>query len=180
MRPSKREAILHAAKTVVQREGVTALSYDSVAAESGLTKGGLLYHFPSREELLQALHEYVAGQWEQAMEEEAGAPAEQLSPQQRFAAYARLSQNPDRAELLLQLEAGADPRANAVWERIYRLWAPPTPQLDDEAGLMRFVAKLAADGLWFHEALASQPLDPQLRQRAVEAVIALAERRADQ
>src|SRR5699024_1279794 len=113
MRQSKREDILEAAKRVVQREGVTALTYESAAAESGLTKGGLLYHFPTREDLLAALHAYVAHQWEAAMIAHAGAPAEQLSEQQRFAAYVQLSHSPERAELILQLEGAAEGRAHA-------------------------------------------------------------------
>lgn len=46
MRPSKRDTILQAALSVVETDGVTAVTYESVAAASGLTKGGLLYHFP--------------------------------------------------------------------------------------------------------------------------------------
>src|SRR5699024_10630292 len=83
MRESKREKILQAAVAVVQRDGVTALTYESVAAESGLTKGGLLYHFPSREDMVNALHTYVADRWEQAMVAEAGAGAEQLDDDAR-------------------------------------------------------------------------------------------------
>ncbi|WP_300342506.1 TetR/AcrR family transcriptional regulator [Nesterenkonia sp.] len=177
MRPSKRDEILAAAKRVVQREGVTTLTYESVAAEAGLTKGGLLYHFPSREDLLLALHTHVAAEWEQAMEAEAGAPAEEITEDQRFAAYTRLSQNPERAELILQLEASENPEANEVWERVYRAWAPEPPSaedLSDGAQLQAFIARLAADGLWFYEALSSQPLDPAVREQTIEAIIRLA------
>lgn len=178
MRQSKRDDILEAAKHVVQREGVTMLTYESVATEAGLTKGGLLYHFPSREALLLALHEYVAAQWEACLEAEGGGTAEQLSPEQRFAAFTRLSQNPDRAELLLMLEAGEDHAANAAWEAVYSRWAPGPPQVDetgdpDDDELRAFVARLAADGLWFCEALAPKPLDEAVRSRVVEAIITL-------
>lgn len=173
MRESKRDAALQAAQRVVQREGVTALSYESVAAEAGLTKGGLLYHFPTREELLRALHEWMAGQWEAAMEAEAGAPADQLNPAQRFAAYAQLSQNPERAELILQLEAAEEPELYAYWEGVSERWAPYPPRSSGSDDLRGFMARLAADGLWFYEALTSQHLDPQVRARLVEEITAL-------
>lgn len=176
MRQSKRDDILEAAKRVVQREGVTTLTYESVATEAGLTKGGLLYHFPSREALLLALHEYVAAQWEECLEAEAGGAAGELDTEQRFAAFVRLSQNPDRAELLLMLEAGEDEAANAAWEQVYARWAPGTPDADESGGpdddeLRAFVARLAADGLWFCEALAPHPLNEAVRRRVVEAII---------
>ncbi|SCE54411.1 helix-turn-helix domain-containing protein, partial [Streptomyces sp. OspMP-M43] len=55
MRTSKRTQILEAATRVVQREGVKSVTFDSVAAEAGLTKGGLLYHFASRDDLVRAI-----------------------------------------------------------------------------------------------------------------------------
>lgn len=176
MRQSKHDDILEAAKRVVQREGVTTLTYESVATEAGLTKGGLLYHFPSREALLLKLHEYVAAQWERCLEEEAGGLAGELTEAQRFTAFTRLSQNPDRAELLLMLEAGEDDAASAAWEAVYSRWAPGPPPVDesgdpDDDELRAFVARLAADGLWFCEALAPHPLDEAVRRRVVEAII---------
>lgn len=181
MRQSKRTEILRAATHIVQRDGVTALTYESVATEAGLTKGGLLYHFPSREEMLLALHEHVAGQWEASMEAEAGAPAEDLTAAQRLDAYVRTSQNPDRAELLLMLESARDPAAQAAWDTVHERWSPPTPSSETEhAGvgdvdpdLLPFLARLAADGLWFYEALTPGHFTESQRATIVEAIVRL-------
>ncbi|WP_150461406.1 TetR/AcrR family transcriptional regulator [Nesterenkonia ebinurensis] len=187
MRESKREAALEAAKHVVQRDGVTALSYESVAAEAGLTKGGLLYHFPTREDLLLALHEYVAGQWEQHMRDEVAdevpdtsAPGPDirgtapLTEAAKTVAYVRASQNPDRAELLLTLEAISDQAARAVWNGVYDRWAAPVPEsAEDHDAVARFIARLAADGLWLYESISEQPMHPQIREHLVRAIIAL-------
>ncbi|GAB3192879.1 TetR/AcrR family transcriptional regulator [Nesterenkonia suensis] len=184
MRQSKRTEILQAAQHIVQRDGVTALTYESVAAEAGLTKGGLLYHFPSREDMLLALHEHVSGQWEACMESEAGAPYEELTPGQRLDAYIRASQNPDRAELLLMLESMGDPAAQAAWDAVHDRWSPPPPSgtqgtaddPDDVAAdpdLLPFLARLAADGLWFYEALTPGNFTEAQRATIVEAIIRL-------
>lgn len=45
------------------RQGVNALTLDAVAAEAGVSKGGLLYHFPSKERLLAAMVERIVGVW---------------------------------------------------------------------------------------------------------------------
>ena len=79
MRTSKRTMILDAATRVIQRAGVTAVTFDSVAAEAGLTRGGIMYHFPSREELLTALHEHEADAWDALMARTAGKPADEAT-----------------------------------------------------------------------------------------------------
>src|SRR5690349_23344888 len=50
-----RERILEAAERVVGDVGAARLTLDSVAQAAGVSKGGLLYHFPSKEVLLCAL-----------------------------------------------------------------------------------------------------------------------------
>ena len=54
-RSSSREVILDAAETVVIAEGAAHLTLDAVAERAGVSKGGLLYHFPSKELLLAAM-----------------------------------------------------------------------------------------------------------------------------
>ena len=54
-RPSAREAILDAAEAVVLADGAAHLILDAVAERAGVSKGGLLYHFPTKELLLQAM-----------------------------------------------------------------------------------------------------------------------------
>src|SRR5688572_22621547 len=52
-----RSQLLDAAEAVVAREGVRNLTLDAVAARSGISKGGLLYHFHSKEDLAAAMIE---------------------------------------------------------------------------------------------------------------------------
>ena len=54
-RPSSRERILAAAVDLVAETGALHFSLDAVAARAGVSKGGLLYNFPSKETLLKAL-----------------------------------------------------------------------------------------------------------------------------
>lgn len=54
-RDATRAAILDAARSVLLRQGVAGTTLDAIAAELGLTKQGLYYHFASKEKLLVAL-----------------------------------------------------------------------------------------------------------------------------
>jgi len=56
-RPSSRERILEAAAELVREIGAGRLTLDAVAERAGLSKGGLLYNFPSKDALLQGMLE---------------------------------------------------------------------------------------------------------------------------
>ncbi|MFC7430931.1 MULTISPECIES: TetR/AcrR family transcriptional regulator [unclassified Agrococcus] len=59
-RPSAREAILDAFVEVVVEQGERAATLQAVAEHAGVSKGGLLYHFGSREALVEGLAERLA------------------------------------------------------------------------------------------------------------------------
>lgn len=59
-RSGARDRLLDAAESLVAREGVSNLTLDAVAREAGVSKGGLLYHFPSKSALITAIVERLA------------------------------------------------------------------------------------------------------------------------
>lgn len=174
MRQSKRTLILDAAVQVVQRAGIAAVTFDSVAAQAELTKGGLLYHFRSREALLEAVHEHLAHQWESQLEQAAGATADHAGPRERSAAYAAVcAASATRAELLLMVEAASDPVLSAYGQEVQNRWVPSPDSAElPQADLEDFVLRLAADGLWLHESIGGRPLDPRLRRQVADYLTA--------
>lgn len=56
-RPNSINNILDAAESIVLDEGGAHLTLDAVAERCGLSKGGLIYHFPTKEALLQGMIE---------------------------------------------------------------------------------------------------------------------------
>lgn len=59
-RPSQREAILDAFQTMVVEIGAGNVTLDDTAARAGVSKGGLLYHFPSKSDLFVGLCDRLA------------------------------------------------------------------------------------------------------------------------
>lgn len=53
--PDARTRILDAAERIVQEKGVPALTLEAAARGAGISKGGLLYHFASKEAMLHGL-----------------------------------------------------------------------------------------------------------------------------
>lgn len=60
MAEDPRNRILDAAETLVRTRGVSGLTLDAAAQTAGVSKGGLLYHFASKEALLDALLKRLA------------------------------------------------------------------------------------------------------------------------
>jgi AcrR family transcriptional regulator len=53
-----REAAIEAALTIITRDGPSRLTIDAIARESGISKGGVLHQFRTKEAVLKALLEY--------------------------------------------------------------------------------------------------------------------------
>ncbi|RJE90127.1 TetR/AcrR family transcriptional regulator [Paenibacillus sp. 1011MAR3C5] len=60
---SKREHILKSAMQLILTVDFKALTLDAVAKEAGVSKGGLLYHFPSKDALLQGITVHIFDQY---------------------------------------------------------------------------------------------------------------------
>src|SRR2546421_1237971 len=54
------DRLLNAAEEVVVRDGVGNLTLEAVAKQANVSKGGLLYHFPSKSDLVIAIVEKLA------------------------------------------------------------------------------------------------------------------------
>lgn len=59
-----REAVLQAALTILTRDGAGRLTLDAIAKESGVSKGGLMHQFPSKDAVLVALMQREIGRVE--------------------------------------------------------------------------------------------------------------------
>lgn len=57
-----REKILDAAMAVVREQGVAKLTLDEAAKVAGVSKGGVLYHFKTKDDLIRGMVERLIGQ----------------------------------------------------------------------------------------------------------------------
>lgn len=55
--------LLDAAEAVVARDGIVSLTLDAVAAEAGVSKGGLLHHYPSKDLLVEGMVTRASANW---------------------------------------------------------------------------------------------------------------------
>ena len=62
-KPEARQKVLDAARTLVIERGAGALTFEELAQASGVTRGGITYHFPTKQALLSALVEHDLEHW---------------------------------------------------------------------------------------------------------------------
>ncbi len=168
--PASKEMILEAAERVVSTRGPSHLTLDAVAAEAGISKGGLLYNFPSKQSLIEGMvlcHIDRFRQRFEALRSEKEGPnsvicaliqarkASGIGRGTGLAILAGLAENPALLSPLRQeaREALAEVRDNASDPRIATLiW-------------------LAIDGLEFLELLDISPFD-EAERRELESIMA--------
>jgi AcrR family transcriptional regulator len=162
-RGDTRAKLLDAATTVIRRDGPQALTLDAVAAAAGVSKGGLLYHFASKRQLLDAL----VARWLDEFEHDIDA-----APGGFVAGYVRASDGAKAEESGLMAALVADPRVLAAVRERYATWQD---RLVTEGGdaVSATLARLAADGLWLADLLGTAPPEGDLRARVLARLLEL-------
>ena len=175
-RASTRDLILDAAERVVARDGARRLTIDAVVKESGYSKGGVLYNFPSKLDLIKGMVQRMVDSHTQRHETAlADAEADGRSP---LEAMARVLVCKEEREIDRQVSMGLlaaaaenpeliDPIRDAVASMRGDILArAPDPQL---ASIML----LAADGLHFSDILGLDILSDDERVAVEARIIAL-------
>ncbi|MCS7481406.1 TetR/AcrR family transcriptional regulator [Umezawaea endophytica] len=167
-----RQRILDGALDLLRAEGGGTITLDAAAKRVGLTKPGLMYHFPTKEALMVAVVDHVADRWERMLLDALPVPFGEASPRQRIRAYVEVAVTGelDRADFAICSEAFYQPTLGTVWSRRFEPWVTLPDDLPDaERGLLT-AARLLADGYWMAAATGVLPV-PERDHRPVMAVV---------
>lgn len=169
-----RDQIIDAALSVVRSQGMTALTLEEAARIAGISKGGILYHFKSKEALIQGMVARLAQQCESL----------------QLAHYDRLTPGPNRwARALIEtsfdpMAPSTDPAGCALLAAVATnpsLMEPIEDMIDTAFRRMTadavdpslaLLVILAMDGLWLHRLVNSPVMDEarrrDIREKALE------------
>jgi len=169
-----RREIFEACSRILINEGLTNLTLDAVAEEAGISKGGLLYHFPTKNQLIDCLFEYHNNIYEERLlelvKEEGDIPGAYLR------AYARASieqiLDPETAKLYASLFAAEERYASAhkLMREKYIDWQREIESCGIDPTVATFV-RLTVDGLWFSEMHHYAPPDIEHRNKILAFII---------
>src|SRR5579872_2398620 len=163
------DSILETALDVILREGVGALTLDRVAREAGISKGGLLYHYAGKEELIAALIEHLVD----SLDRKRQALETGNAPGTRTRAFVRAASEVEMAPALLAAQAAAPSLIDPLRAH-YQEWQDRLNH-DGIDPMRATVARLAAEGLWFSEALGLAPPAREQRDAIIREIVALTE-----
>jgi AcrR family transcriptional regulator len=172
--PTVRDRLLNAAERVVARDGVLNLTLEAVAREAGVSKGGLLYHFPSKSDLIIAIVERVATECEA---EQSKASAADPNPGAFTRAYlARRAEPLDPAEEPLHtaiLTAAANDKT--LLEPFRKRFGDIQEKFANDGidPVVAHIVRLAIDGLCLNSLLGCPTPTGELRREILDRLIAM-------
>jgi AcrR family transcriptional regulator len=162
-----RDRLLDAAGHVVRRDGAQALTLDAVAAEAEVSKGGLLYHFKSKRELVEGMVDRWLTEFQRDIDE-----ADPAFVRGYVRASDPAGMQVDELGMLAALIA--DPSLLLTVRRQYGIWQDRVER-EGRDPVDATVARLAADGLWLAELLGMGPPTGALREQVLQRLLDLAE-----
>lgn len=175
--PAARDKVLDAFAAIVAEQGEQAATMDAVAARAGVSKGGLLYHFGSREALVDGLVERLLA------DGEADVAEMRAAPEGAVAYYLATSADSPREINVLYVAAsrimqtGAESARRAL-QQVEAGWLSALVDAVRDERLAQLVA-LIGDGLYLHAIRGQQPQAVQQWQTIEPVVRELLERDRD-
>ena len=171
-----RERVLEAAERVVSDIGAARLTLDSVAQAAGVSKGGLLYHFPSKESLLSALAQRYVDSMRMCIAAAKGGLAGDQAQQLKACIVGILGDDPRTKAMgaaLLAAAASDLTLLEVIREHIARYTAEVAAS---NAHFARSaVVALAVDGLKMRESLRISSFTAQQREDIVNELLKIAD-----
>lgn len=172
-----REKLISAAIETLRGAGVLSLTLDNVAKHAGVSKGGLLHHFPNKEALITALFEYISETFAAQVLAYAAAEPEG-TPGRWLRAYIRatFAEEPPPLELIVMIAASMTESAtlfaairaeHITWEN--RLSADGLPVT------RATVIRQATDSFWMERLLKLDHDHPERRAALLAELIQLTE-----
>ncbi|MGE5612061.1 MAG: TetR family transcriptional regulator [Bacillota bacterium] len=176
-----RDRLLKAAAQVVVRDGVQSLTLEAVAREAGVSKGGLLYHFHSKSDLISAVVEQL-GSWCDASQTQAMA-----SDPHRCGAFARAYltarvHEPESQRKLNQAAflagVGTDLHYLDPFRKRATAWQAQL-EADGIDPVSTTIARLAMDGLCLCALFGLPVPEGELRRNVIERLLAMTSAQQD-
>lgn len=149
--PAARAKLLDAFSAILIEQGERAATLEAVATHAGVSKGGLLYHFGSKDALVEGLVTQLEGMVDEDVRLMAAAPEGAVDYYLRTSVFADTPL--DRTIVaMLRLSQGANARAReAVLAMQHRWLRTLRDQVPDEAAA--YAVMLLGDGMYYNAAL---------------------------
>lgn len=166
-RPSQREVVLDAFQDLIVEVGAANVTLDDAAARAGVSKGGLLYHFPSKSDLFAGLCERLAEAIDIAIDEAPDDPAGLVRWYLNAATDVVDGENTLWLALFAATHAVDDDVAPILGE-LFARYSTPLGALPPVVGEH---VRLVGDGLYFNALVGGPLTDPDHLTQITESLV---------
>ncbi len=162
-----KERLLKTAMRILQEEGSEKLTLDYLAKKAGVSKGGLLYHFPNKEKLIQEIIQRMLDSFENRLSSE-------LESNESWALKYFKSTLKDLEATDLQgsgiiAALSAFPQSLEVIKEKYTKWNSEIKKGEVDVATASLI-KYAADGIWFCEVFGLSKLSSKEKKEIMELI----------
>ncbi len=177
---STKSRIIEAAEDVVLRHGVTHLTLDAAAAQAGLSKGGVLYHFPTRDSLVAGMVDKIIEEFDRDVDrllvhDQAAGCFTRAYIRATLAPSSLRPDREDRVGAALIAAAAAEPALLVPLQQAAGRWQQRI-ELDGIDPVVATVIRLAVDGLWMCDLFGMAPPSASRRSELGELLAQMTER----
>lgn len=169
-----RQQLLEVAARLSHEQGVAGITLDAVSQAAGVSKGGLLHHFPNKLALLDGLFDDLVTRFDREIE---AAMAHDPVAKGRFTrAYIDVCFALDPTTdvpgwRMLTIALIAEPHLKSRWRDWVRRRSTEFAETDASTGCV--LARFACDGVWLADLMQSHDLDAEARAGLAENLKAL-------
>ncbi|WP_280490871.1 TetR/AcrR family transcriptional regulator [Nocardia asiatica] len=177
MTADTRDRILDALETLLLQKGMAHVTLENVAATAGVSKGGLLYHFKTKDALLAGLVRRLADRAGKQLDTA-------VAKGGTVAEWYLQTPNPDNAADAVELELyrsmlatmrtiDATPEPDEVQRALAELMNTWSDGLDEEVAdpVRADLIRLVGDGVYLRALLGLPPIDPARYRQVVDRLL---------
>ena len=180
MSSDTRDRILDSLETMLLEHGMTKVTLDSVAAAAGVSKGGLLYHFKTKDSLVAAMVRRLAVQADQQRADdldghghrdgEGGTSVAEwyLQPPDCFSEK-EIELYRSTLAALRSVDGNSGEVQDAVVDMMQQWDEGLRAEIDDP--VQAEIVRLVGDGIYLAAVLDLPPVDPELHKRVVDRLL---------
>jgi AcrR family transcriptional regulator len=174
----KRQLILQAAIQIILEQDFNALTLDAVAKQAGISKGGLLYHFPNKESLIKGLAQFVFEELSVNFHQFAEKDSQKSGKWTRALIEASKIDLEQNAELNVGIFAASyldSDLANDISKGYQSILA----KLENDGidPVTSTIIRLALDGLYYSKMLNISPLEKERQDEVLQQLLTMTEKK---